>query len=549
MPYDALIVSKIVKEIKTPTYLTGVHQGKKGTVIFSLKEKDLILDVNVWPHIHVSEKAEISKDNPIPFVSILRSHLKGGILTKVEQVNFDRVVKFTIQVKNLIGEVETFEIYHEVTGAFGNLILTKDGMCVSAFKEVISERRIIKKGVKYELPQENRKHVEEIDLNSFEDSSEKLYVFLVKNVRGLSKKSAIEIAKRANVSFDSSLKGLNIKEKERILTTLKDVFEESKTNGAYVSVENGISKDVFAFKPYGEKKRFESASTAIEFLLKEKREHGIFESKKSELFKKVRHLISKTEGTLEKIRKELLNVENAEEFRRYGELIVSQLYSLPKRAKYVDVTDWANNRKIRIELDPRLDVSKNANHFFEMYSKIKKKEDGIKKRLKIMEKRLFYFQQLLDDVQSSSSIEEIFEIENELIIGGFLKKKRKKRIKTLKHSKPLEVMYNGFKILIGKNNIQNDRITTKLASNEDLWFHAREVPGAHVIVVSAGRKIPDDVIEIAASLAAAHCRYKDSPWVDVDYTKIKYVSKPKGAKPGFVLYKKFKTIRVEPYKD
>lgn len=547
MPYDALMVSKIVKEIDTPTFLTGIHQGKRGIVIFSLKEKDLVLDMSVWPHIHVSEKVEISNDNPTPFISILRSHLKGGVLTKVEQVNFDRVVKLTVEVENLIGKIEEYEVYHEVTGAFGNLILTKDGRCISAFKNVISDKRTIVKGAEYLPPEENRKEARELNSNIFTGHSEKLYLFLVKNVRGLSKKSAVEITKRAEISFDTSVGILNEVEKKKILATLKEIFDESREKGAYVLMENEVPKDVYAFRPTGEWRYFNSASQAIEYFLISKRKHGLFETKKAELVKKIERLIFKVENTLEKIRKEILTIENADDFKRYGELIVSQLYSLPKRTEYVEVMDWKSGEKIRIKLDPKIDVSKNAKRFFEMYSKMKKKNEGAKKRLRIMEKRLKYFEQLLDDAKNSSTVEELFEVENELIIGGFIKKTNKKRLKKIKESKPLEVEYKGFKILIGKNNMQNDRITTKMASDDDIWLHAREVPGAHVVIVRAGREIPKEVIEMAASLAAAHSRYKESPWVDVDYTKIKNVSKPKGAKPGFVLYKNFKTIRVKPY--
>ena len=548
MPYDALMVSKIVKEIDTPTFLTGIHQGKRGVVIFSLKGEDMILDMNVWPHVHLTEKAEVSSDNPTPFISILRSHLKGGILKKVEQVNFDRIIKFTVEVKNLIGELETFEIYHEVTGAFGNLVLTKDGVCISAFKNVVSDKRTIVKGAKYVPPIENRKGLEELNLNIFDNQSGKLHLFLVKNIRGLSKRTAIEIAKRAQISFDSDVEALSASEKEKVLETIKEVFVQAKEKGAYVLIENSVAKDVYSFAPAGEWKYFDNASEAIEYFLNARKKHSVFESKKTDLLKKVKRFLRKTESTLEKIRKEIHAVKNADEFKRYGELIISQLYNLPKRAEHVDVTDWENGEKVRIELDPRIDVSKNAKRFFERYSKMKKKEEGVKKRLRIMEKRLVYFQQLLDDVQNAASIEELFDIENELVVTGFMKKS-KKRMKKVKESNLLEVEYNGFKILIGKNNIQNDRITTKIASHDDLWFHAREVPGAHVVVVSAGREIPENVIKMAASLAAGHCRYKESPWVDVDYTKVKNVSKPKRARPGFVLYKKFKTIKVRPCKE
>ncbi len=544
MPYDAFLVSKIIEEIEVPTFLTGVHQGKRGIVIFSLKSQDIVLDMNVWPHVHVSKSMEYSLENPTPFVSIMRAKLKGGVLTEVRQINFDRVIEFTLEVKNVVGQIEIFKIYHEVTGAFGNLILTKDSKCLTSFKNVITDKRTVARGAIYEPPHENRIEISQLSSDFLNASSERLYIFLVRNVRGLSKKSAVQIAKRAGLSFDTNVGSLREEEKKRILDVLKKIEMESKEKGAYLLFENGKPRDVYAFKPIGEFIHFSNVSEAIENLLSARKAHDLFEGKKNEVRKILRHLISKTESTLEKIRRELLTSEGAEDFKTYGELIVSQLYRLPKKSDHVDVEDWQNGKKIRINLDPKLTVLENARHFFEMYSKMRRKEEGTRKRLKTVEKRLIYFEELLDELENAEDTLEVLEIENELSLNGFIK--RKKRIKRLKESKPLEFDYKGFKILVGKNNIQNDRITMKIASREDLWFHARQVPGAHVVVVSAGKKIPKDVIEMAASLAAGHSRYRESPWVEVDYTEIKNVSKPKGAKPGFVLYRKFKTIKVKP---
>ncbi len=545
MPYDAFLVSKIVREIETPTFLTGIHQGKRGTLVFCLKSQDVVLDMKIWPHIHVTKKAKVSPENPTPFVSIMRAKLKGGVLTNVKQVNFDRVVEFTFEVKNLVGDTDVFKVYHEVTGAFGNLILTQNSKCVAVFKNIISDKRTIARGAVYEPPFEDRKKISQIDMNFFDNSSEKLHTFLVRHVRGLSKKDAVQITKRVGMSFDTNVALMNEEEKKRVIRALNEIERESAENGAYVLLEGGKAVDVYAFKPVGKCKRFARVSNAIETLLIERKAHDLLQEKRNELNKTVKKLILKTESTLEKIRKELLACEGAEEFKEYGELIISQLYALPKKSERVEITDWKSGKRIKIELDPKISVLQNAQHFFDVYSKMKRKEEGTKRRLKIVEKRLIYFEELLEQLKSSDGILELLEIENELTINGFIKK-RKKRIKHLKESQPLEIEYEGFKILIGKNNIQNDRITMKIASRDDLWFHAREVPGAHVVVIKAGREIPKDVIEMAASLAAGHSRYKDSPWVDVDYTEIKNVSKPRASKPGFVLYRKFKTVRVKP---
>lgn len=547
LPYDAFLVSKIVKEIDTPTYLTGIHLGTKGVIVLSLKKVELVLDMRVWPHVHISSNYIFADENPTPFVSLMRARLKGAVLVKVEQLNFDRVIKFSFEVKNLIGNVENFELYHEVTGAFGNLILVKNGICVGTFKDVISPKRVIIKGAPYKPPEENRIDPHEVGVSTFENSAEKLNVFLVKNIRGLSKKDTLEITRRAEISFDTRLDSLTFEERQRILKVIEEILNESDKKGAYVLIKENIPQDVYAFKPYGESKYFESACEAIEYFLSGRKRHNVMESRKDRLKKFVDRLTSKTDHTIDKVSKEVLKAQGADEFRKYGQLLISNLYSLPKRAKKVELTDWESGEKISIILDSKIDISKNAQHFFDLYNHLKRKLEGAQKRQKILKKRLLYFEQLKDEIENASEISELIELETELHLGGFLAKKKKiKKRKRIHESKPLEVEYKGFKMLIGKNNVQNDRITTKMASHDDIWFHTREVPGAHVVMITAGRDPSQDVIEMAASLAAGHSRYKDAAWVDVDYTKIKNVSKPKGSKPGFVLYKKFKTIRVKP---
>ncbi len=547
MPYDAFLVSKIVQEINTPTYLTGIHLGTKGVIVLSLKKEELILDMHVWPHVHVSANYVFSDENPTPFVSLMRARLKGAVLAKVEQLNFDRVIKLTFEVKNLIGNIESFELYHEVTGAFGNLILTKDGICVGAFKDVISPRRVIIKGAPYKPPEENRVDPREVNMGMFEGSPEKLNLFLVRNVRGLSKKDALEITRRAEISFDTRVDSLTLEERQKVLKVIEKVLKESEKKGVYVLMKGDVPEDVYAFRPYGESKHFENACRAIEYFLSGRKRHNVMESKKDRLKKLVDRFISKTRYTMDKVSKEVLKAQGADEFKKYGQLLISNLYSLPKRAKKVELTDWENGEKISIILNSKIDISKNAQHFFDLYNRLKRKLEGAQKRQRILKKRLLYFEQLKDEIENASEISELSELETELYLGGFLtKKKKNKKGKRIHESKPLEVEYEGFKILIGKNNVQNDRITIKMASHEDMWFHAREVPGAHVVIITAGRKPLQNVIEMAASLAAGHSRYKDAEWVDVDYTKIKNVSKPKGSKLGFVLYRKFKTLRVKP---
>lgn len=542
MPYDSFLVAKIVKEVETPVYLTGIYDATGHSIVLSLNKQDLMIDVGGWPNFRFT-KIFVEKDvNPSNFVSLMRAKLKGSILLRVSQVDFDRIVKFEFEVKNLIGEKEIFELYHEVMGSFGNIILVKDGKVISAFKNVSSVKRTILPGVNYVLPDEDRIEPWKVDENLFLNATGRLDQFLVSKVRGFSKKTAIEVAKIANLSFDTEIASLKIDEIGRIVELIRKMVKDLDDRQVYLSYDGKMPKDIYAFEPYGEFKIFESASEAIEKLLSGTKEESPI-LKKERLSKSVKSLIDKNAEILRKIRQELKESDNAEEFRKYGELLMAHLHELPKKSQRVEVLDWETNKTVVVNLDPKIDVSKNAQHFFSIYTRLKNKHDGIVKRAETIQKRMSYLQEIAYEIENISETAELDEIEKELSIFKYIPVRKKQKIQ--KESKPIEYDIKDFKIIIGKNNIQNDRIT-RSASPDDLWFHAREVPGSHVILVTGKREPSDDVIELAASFAAGHSKYRNDLWASVDYTYVKYVSKPKGAKPGFVTYKNFKTLRVKP---
>ncbi|MGC9214721.1 Rqc2 family fibronectin-binding protein [Athalassotoga sp.] len=542
MPYDSFLVAKIVKEVETPVYLTGIYDATGHSIVLSLNKRDLMIDVGGWPNFRFT-KIFVEKDvNPSSFVSLMRAKLKGSILLRVSQVDFDRIVKFEFEVKNLIGEKEIFELYHEVMGSFGNIILVKDGKVISAFKNVSSVKRTILPGVNYVLPDEDRIEPWKVDENLFLNAAGRLDQFLVSKVRGFSKKTAIEVAKIANLSFDTEITSLKVDEIDRIVELIRKMVKNLDDTHVYLSFDGEMPKDIYAFEPYGEFKTFESASEAIEKLLSGTKEESPI-LKKERLSKSVKSLIDKNAEILRKVRQELKESDNAEEFRKYGELLMAHLHELPKKSQRVEVLDWETNKTVIVNLDPKIDVSKNAQHFFSIYTRLKNKHDGIVKREETIQKRISYLQEIEYEIENISENAELDEIEKELSIFKYIPVRKKQKIQ--KESKPIEYDVKDFKIIIGKNNIQNDRIT-RSASPDDLWFHAREVPGSHVILVTGKREPPDDVIELVASFAAGHSKYRNDLWASVDYTYVKYVSKPKGAKPGFVTYKNFKTLRVKP---
>ncbi|HEU23625.1 MAG: hypothetical protein C0176_02395 [Mesoaciditoga sp.] len=541
MPYDSFLVAKIVREIETPVYLTGIYDVSGHSILLSLQKRDLLIDVGNWPHFRFTRMVVEKDRNPSAFVSFTRSKLKGGILSRVIQIDFDRFVKFEFEVKNLIGEIERFEMYHEAMGSFGNIVLVKDGKILISFRNVSSVKRIVTAGRDYLIPSDSRMEPLNVNEELFINSKGRLDQVLVSNVKGFSKKTALELCRIANLSFDTPVESLKVDEIKRIILGIKEMVNALDDNHVYLSIESGLPKDVCAYKPYGEFEKFQSPSEAIERLFSFQREESPL-LKKDRLLKTVRSLLDKNDEILKKINEELKMIESAYEFKKYGELIIYNMYSLPKKADCVKVFDWETGKEILINLDPKKDLSENAQHFFSIYNRLKGKVNGIEERKRLIEKRIENLEQIKYEIENANDKVELDEIERELSLFNYIKTRKNK---VLQESKPLEYEREGFKIIVGKNNIQNDRITRQ-ASPDDMWFHVREAPGAHVILSTGKRTPSEDVVNFAASLAAGHSKYRNEAWVDVDYTYVRYVKKPKGAKPGFVIYKNFKTVRVKP---
>ncbi|MFW6172672.1 MAG: NFACT RNA binding domain-containing protein, partial [Elusimicrobiota bacterium] len=237
-------------------------------------------------------------------------------------------------------------------------------------------------------------------------------------------------------------------------------------------------------------------------------------------------------------------IKDFEHYKKMGEIVTSNLYRLTKKTDRVEVYDWYENKNRTISLDPTKTPAENAQIFFKYYEKAQRKSKHLKKRMRHINRQIEYLSDLLDTVKLCESKDELDSIKEELENIGLLKRKTKTKAKKEKKSGPKVFENHGFKYLVGRNNIQNDQITRD-ATEDDIWFHARNIPGTHVILKRAGRKPTKAALEYGAYLAAANSRGRYDQKVEVDYTLVKYIRKPKGLPPGKVLYDNFKTIVVD----
>jgi predicted ribosome quality control (RQC) complex YloA/Tae2 family protein len=310
----------------------------------------------------------------------------------------------------------------------------------------------------------------------------------------------------------------------------------------YIPTENENYIDIFPAQKNNVKKI--GASEAVLRFAEAKRRKREFDDVLNRYKSLIHKEYNKLDKLLSKLRNEYETVKDYEDYKKVGELLTSNLYRLSKKTEQVEVFDWYNNKNRKINLDPTKTPAENAQLFFKYYEKAKRKSKHLKKRISHINKQLEYFEDLLETVKFCESRDELDSIKDELEKIGLLKKKKRIKSKVEPVSGPKVYRKHGFKYLVGRNNIQNDEITRN-AAKDDIWFHARNIPGAHVILKRAGKKPSKVALDYGAYLAASNSRGRYDNKVEIDYTLVKYVRKPKGFPPGKVLYDNFKTIAID----
>ncbi|PLV57372.1 NFACT family protein [Thermotoga sp. SG1] len=544
MPLDGVLLYKVTQEIKKieGKHLRQIYQPTSVDYYFLFRSSTVRVclkpDVS---HISLAEKEKASEKMPSSFTMLLRKELKGAKLLKVEQIGMDRSIRFLFEKFDEIEGVVRKELFVEIMGMHSNMILVKDGRIADAHKKIVTRRREILPGKDFSIFPSGKISI--FDLKELPGESEKsVRNVLLSTLEGFSPTSVEEVIHRAG--YDPDVPWKDVKH-ERILGVLEEVKKELEIPGVFVYYEKGHPVEVSAFRltMLNLKERyFERLSEGINEFVRWKEEKSTFENTKNRLTRVIMKRIEDLEDLEEKLMKEIAEVEKAEEYKKIGDLIVQNLWNIKGKSGEVELTDWETNEKIVVDVGK--DPTRTAQKLYNAYKKLLRKGEQLKKRIEEIQKEKEYLYQLWQTIEDAEDTGTLEEIEEEMREVGLLKeKKEEKKEKRKSHFR--ETNYMGFKILVGRNNRQNDELVRN-SSKEDLWFHAHEMPGAHVVVKTNGRKIPEEVIEYAASLAAGYSKGKNSGKVPVDYTFIKYVRKPKGFKPGMVIYTNYKTIFVEP---
>lgn len=563
MPNDMYTLKALTDELSaqiTGGRIEKINQPEKDEFTFYVhKNKSMILVVSVnpnCPRIHLTNE---KKDNPYvapSFLMLLRKKLAGSKIEKVSTVGFDRIIKIDFKGKNEMSDEVSNTLYVELMGRYSNVILCSDqGVIIEALRHIYPENsfRCILPKIKYELPQNEKlspldteKIIEKLKTPDVNDVSKRI----VSSVSGFAYSTVREMLSRIGVDYEE--KNVDEETAKRIDDAIKEMYSIS-TSEKYEPcfVLNETNEEFFVF-PYlhlrSDFKKTETLNEAVKICSTERDRKIRLSQESKTVSNAIKNAIKKTEKSLGIARQKILDCAEYEKQRVYGEIVTNNLYRLKKGDKYAELYNYYDDTTVKIELDPLLTPEKNAQVYFKRYSKSKRTVSVVTEQITELEKKLDYLYSLKSLLELCDQPQEIEGIVEEAYASGILEKKISKNT-TNKKSRalpPKEYFVNGYSIFRGRNNIDNEQITFRLSTEKDLWLHSKDLHGSHVLIKNNGAVFSDEVIQIAAEIAAYYSEGKQNHKVAVDYCEKKFVKKnPSGVK-GAVIYTNYKTAFVTP---
>ena len=574
MALDGIFLSKLkdeLKEVIVGLRVDKVNQPTKDEIVLSLRGKgcaySLLCCVRAdSPRLHLTAHKISNPPTPPMFCMLLRKYLTGAMIKDIRQLSLDRVIFIDFDATNEIGDRIDLTVCMEIMGKHSNFILLSEGKVVDSIKRIdfsTSSVRQILPGLQYKFPPlQDKLNIETESVDSVYNrvvSYENKYLSsaVMMSVEGVSPIVAREISHR--VCFgDEEVSSLGDVQLEMLKNELKKMKENlHKADGFYMLITaEGKPKDLsyIDIKQYDDSfsvKKYDSASELLDDFYYERDRINRINHRGHELIKLMTNLVERTARKLSIQREELKKCADREQLKLYGELIVANLYQLQKGTSFYEVQNYYDDCKlIKIPCDPSLSPTENQKKYYKEYRKAQTAEEMLTKLIAEGENELLYLESVLDEISRADTDSEISAIRMELSDAGYIKNIKGKKQKQPKELPPLEFRTSdGFRVLVGRNNVQNDKLSLKVASKSDMWLHTQKIPGSHVIIFGDGRDISDEAIEEAAVIAAYHSRARDSSLVPVDYTRVKALKKPNGAKAGMVIYHEYYSIIVNPDKD
>lgn len=580
MAYDGIVVSSIIKEINDACNggrCIKIQQPEAEIITLTIKgfkgQTKIYISVNAsLPIVYIADSLPAAPLQAPAFCMLLRKHLGNGRLVTVKQPGFDRIFDFVFEHMDEMGDISERHLIVEIMGRQSNIILADSKyQIIDCLKRVTPDlslaletdddkkARILYPGKEYTAPDSQGKinPLESFGRDTFES------VVLAKGgqaskavfgtLSGFSKAFAEEIIYRAGIDGRKTVGELLSDEKDRLYETIEKSIGDIR-EGRYapcIAYVDGAPKDYHSMmlSMYntssftGEAGDVESSMSKLLVYFYSNKQRSInIRAKSQDMRKLLQGAIERTTRKLDLQREQLKSAEDRDKYRIYGELLNTYGYNVSEDQESLTCINYYDNQEITIPLDKDLSVRENSVKYFNIYNKKKRTYEALTDFVKKTESDLDYLLSARHSLEIAENEADIEEIRSELVASNILKKQKKKGDRKTETGKPLHfISSDGYDIYVGKNNIQNEKLTFSVATGKDIWFHAKKIPGSHVIVkLKEGDEkledLPDRVFEEAASLAAYYCSAKDAPKVEIDYTERKNLKKPPGANPGYVIY-------------
>ena len=565
MAFDSGMIFAVVREINTrakEAKVEKIQQPQKDEIVITLHSaatrENMRLAINAGANNPKIGFTEAQKENPsvAPMLCmLLRKQLGGGKLIEARQVGFDRIIELEFACRDEMGFAVTRLLIVEIMGKYSNLLLTDgDKKIITALKMIdfsTSRLRQILPGMTYELPPPQEKSdifaLTENELSTMllsKDGTLPLSKFLLNSFLGISPLVAREIAFRATGRTDTPIESVLTEQLWKAIVDFRAVFANGDFAPTiiYDETERPIEFCFTEILQYGSAlrtERLDSFGKLTDVYFEKRDLADRIKQRGQDIIKLVSNANARLQKKIELQRTELSECAEGEKFKLYGDLLTANLYALQRGAKTARVVNYYSEacEELDIELDSRLTPAQNAQRYYKKYNKCKSAKHYLTEQIALAEGELAYLATVSQALENAETEADLAEIRHELSKSGYASRMHAFKTAKMPPVKPMEFKTTGgYRVLCGKNNMQNDHLTFKVAVKGDLWFHTKGAPGSHVILLCDGEEPSERDYTEAATIAATYSGYGDGGQIPVDYTRIKNVKKPPAAKPGYVTY-------------
>lgn len=548
MAFDGIVTAAMAHELRNALLLgkiEKVYQPESDELVFHIHTKKgnyRLYASAASDHacLHLIMESPPNPSAPPVFCMLLRKHLQGGRIIEVAQKDSERIIEMTLETIDELGFSANKKLIFEIMGKHSNIILVDmtTGKIMDSIKRIsidVNRARQILPGKLYEYPPVQKKIPFLTATRGQLEALEKNPESILSTIGGIS--PAI-----AQVLADSP----SIYEKlEEIRCALT-----SETPAPCVYLKEDRSPGDFHVIPldaYAEKMNFETVSQMMDYYFAHKQSSNRVRQKSTDLKKALSASLNKLYLKKQRLSEDLINAQNSDKYRLYGELLTAGMHLVNPGAEKAVVPNYYDGSQVEIPLDPRYSAAKNAQRYFKKYGKAKTALKEKQVQLRETGQDIYYLESTASFLEAATTVEEVDSIRQELVESGFLRKRKSMEFKKKKKARPWEYRTaDGLTVLAGHNNKENDTLTFKMAGSKDYWFHTKDIPGSHVILFTEGKPLSETAIFDAAAIAAYHSQGRSSENVPVDYTQVRYVKKPAGAKPGMVIFTHNRTVYVTP---